>query len=166
MDFLEHAIAWCKGEIFEARLILIFGIVVVISAFLFYKLGSTPGAKAMLFPLLVVGTVFIASGASMSYSNPKRIVEFQKANTENPEAFVLSEKERVEGFQYMYTMTLIIASAFFVVAMVLFWFTNNHTLKAIGIALVLFGLSGLVIDYFSSERADIYYEQIMDELKE
>ncbi len=79
MEFIEHAIAWCKGEIFEARLIILLGIIVVISAILFYKAGTTPSAKAMLYPLLVVGIMFSAIGGGMIYSNTKQIVEFKLA---------------------------------------------------------------------------------------
>jgi len=58
MELIEHSIAWCKGEIFEARLILLFGILTIITAIIFYKVGTTPSAKAMLYPLLVVGIMF------------------------------------------------------------------------------------------------------------
>ena len=34
---------------------------------------------------------------------------------------------------------------------VFFLFTNKHVLKAIGLALIIFGLTGLIIDYFSKE---------------
>lgn len=162
MEFLEHAVAWCKGEIFEGRLILLFGIIVLVSAFLFSKVGETPSAKAMLYPLLVVGILFVGIGGIMSYSNPKRIVEFETAYAENPKAFIQSEKERVEGFQYMYTVTLVIATLSFTFAMFVFWFSNSPTLKAVAIAVAIFGISGLVIDYFSEERAAIYYEKIVE----
>lgn len=164
MDFVQHSINWSKGEIFEATFIGIFGLAVAIVGFLFWKLGVTPGAKAMLIPLVVVGLLFAASGASMYFSNHKRIPAYQKAYAEDPAAFVQAEKERVEGFQYMYTVTNILASVFFVTAMAFFWLSLNPHLRAAGIALVIFGLSGLMIDFFSKERADIYYERIQTEL--
>ena len=160
MEFIEHSIAWCKGEIFEGRLILISGIVILILAFLFYKVGTTPNAKAMLYPLLVIAIMFVVIGVIMNYSNAKRITEFQKAFTENPEAFIQSEKERVEGFQYMYTMTLIIATVSFAFALLVFWFSHSPLLKAVALAVAIFGISGLVIDHFSEERAAKYYQKI------
>lgn len=165
MEIIDHAIAWCKGEIFEGWLILLSGVVVFILAFLFFKIGSSPNAKAMLFPLLIVGTLFIAMGATMAYSNPKRITELKRAYAENPEAFAQSEKERVEGFQYMYTITLVIASVSFVFALLVFWFSNSPTLKAVAVAVAIFGISGLVIDHFSEERAAIYYQKIEEAIK-
>lgn len=165
MDFIEHSIAWCKGEIFEGRLILISGIAVMVIALLFYKLGTAPNAKAMLFPLLILGFLFVAAGGTMAYTNPQRINEFKKAYAENPDTFVQSEKQRVEGFQYMYTITLVIATLSFVFAMLVFWFSSSPVLKAVAIAVSIFGISGLVIDHFSEERAAIYYQKIEEAIR-
>jgi len=163
MEFIQHTIAWCKGEIFEGRLILLSGIVVIALAFLFYKIGTTPNAKALFYPLLVLGILYVGIGFTMSYSNPKRIIEFQKAFTENPEDFIQSEKERVEGFQYMYT--LIMATASFTFALLVFWFSSSPTLKAVAITVAILGISGLVIDHFSEERAANYYQHIQNEIE-
>jgi lipoprotein signal peptidase len=62
-------------------------------------------------------------------------------------------------------MTIIIASISFVLAICAFVLTHNATLRAIGIALVIFGITGLIIDYFSKERADNYYKQIVMEIE-
>lgn len=165
MEFLDHTLNWTKGEIFEAVIIAVFGILTIIIGFVFWKFGDTPNAKALLLPLIVVGGIFVGSGISMYLSNQKRLVEFEKRFKQDQVAFVQQEKPRVEDFQYLYTMTKILATAFFALALLFFWFTNNHYLQAVGIGLILFGLSGLVSDYFSKERADIYYELIKNELK-
>lgn len=162
MDFITYSLQWTKGEIFEAAIFGSFGLVTIIVAIIFWKFGETPNAKAMLIPLIVVGILFAGAGASGVINNQKRIPKFEKAYSENPLAFLQDEKERVEGFQYLYTMTLIIATISFALAIGFFWFSDNHILKAIGIALILLGLTGLAIDYFSKERADIYYEKILE----
>ncbi|MDJ0766400.1 MAG: hypothetical protein QNJ97_25725 [Myxococcota bacterium] len=46
MNFIQHSINWSKGKIFEATVIEVFGLLTVVAGFLFWKLGSTPGAKA------------------------------------------------------------------------------------------------------------------------
>lgn len=62
-------------------------------------------------------------------------------------------------------MTIIIASVCFAVSIYFFLFTNNYILKAIGLALIIFGLTGLIIDYFSKEWADMYYKAITTEIE-
>jgi lipoprotein signal peptidase len=98
-------------------------------------------------------------------SNNKRLIEFNEAFQKDWKAFLVSEKKRVEDFQYLYKTTIIIAAFSFALAICFFLFTDNHILKAIGLALIVFGLTGLIIDYFSKERADTYYEVITTNIK-
>jgi len=91
--------------------------------------------------------------------------QYTEAYNKDKAAFVNNEKARVEGFQYLYKMTIIIASISFILAIFAFVLTDNPTLRAIGIALTIFGITGLIIDYFSKERADNYYKEITTEMK-
>lgn len=164
MDFLHHTLDWTKGEIFESSLIGLCGAFLMGAGFLFRKFGETPAAKAMFVPLLIFGGLLLATGIAGYISNTGRLTAFADAYQENPSTFALSEKQRVEDFQFLYTIVLILAPVCFVVASALFWWTMNPTVRAIAITLALFGFSGLIIDFFSKERADIYYEKILTEL--
>ncbi|NJO92444.1 MAG: hypothetical protein HC831_28350 [Chloroflexia bacterium] len=165
MDFIQHTINWVKGEIFEATLIGLFGLLTIICSLLFWKFGDTPSAKAVIIPFAVVGIIFVVIAISGISTNNKRLPQYTEAFNKDKTEFVISEKKRVVDFQYLYKMTIIIASVCFVLAICAFFFTQNITLRAIAIALVIFGISGLVIDYFSKERADNYYQVIMTEIE-
>jgi len=164
MEFLQHTLNWVKGELFEGKIIAIVSFAILLSSFVFWKFGITPNAKAIVIPLLVVGIIAASVGVPMVFSNQKRLVAFQSNYEENPTAFIQSEKERVEDFQYMYKTALIATVVFLVVALCLLWFTKSQYLHALAIALMLFGLSLQMIDYFSKERAKVYYEHIDQEI--
>jgi lipoprotein signal peptidase len=159
-NFIQHLTNWVRGEIFEAAIFGSFGLLTIIISFLFWKFGETPNAKAVIIPLAVVGTFFFLTAVSVISSNKKRLVQYTQAYYNDPAAFVKSEKKRVEDFQYLYTVTIIVASVCFAISICVFLSTNNQLLKAIGLALIIFGLTGLVIDYFSKERAEDYYKAI------
>lgn len=161
MDFFTHTTAWIKGEILEALLITAFGLVTIAGGFLFWKLGSVPAAKALLLPLIVTGLIYSAIGISMYISNQKRLTEYEQNYKLDSLSFIKAEKQRVENFQYMYVISKVVATVFFAVTLLLFWFTKNPGLHALGIGLTLFALTGLVVDYFSQERAEIYYQAIL-----
>ena len=161
MDFFTHTTAWIKGEILEALLITAFGLVTIAGGFLFWKLGSVPAAKALLLPLIVTGLIYSAIGISMYISNQKRLTEYEQNYNQDSLSFIKAEKQRVENFQYMYVISKVVATVFFAVTLLLFWFTKNPGLHALGIGLTLFALTGLVVDYFSQERAEIYYQAIL-----
>ena len=50
---VEHTLNWYKGEIFEAKFILAFGIATIVVASLYRYFGSTPNAKALFIPMLL-----------------------------------------------------------------------------------------------------------------
>ncbi|MCT4588917.1 MAG: hypothetical protein N4A71_13930 [Carboxylicivirga sp.] len=166
MEFIEHTINWAKGEIQEAIIMGIAGLMIIISALLFWKFGNTPYAKAMVLPLLVVGLLPFINSFSGVKSNKTRIVEYTKQYEANPQAFVLSEKERVESFdeifKYTYPMAIILtiggAILFFIVGKSPAW-------KAISLAMITLGLMTYVIDHFAAERADIYLEKINESIE-
>lgn len=165
MEFIQHSINWIKGEIFEAYIYGAFGLLLIFSSLIFWKFGHTSNSKALIIPLIVVGLFFFGAAISGIYSNKQRSHEYKQAFMKNKTEFIKSEKARVENFQYLYKITIIIASVCFLLAICTFVFTQHPTLRGIGIALVIFGITGLIIDYFSKERADIYYTIITKSLQ-
>lgn len=164
MEFINNTTAWIKGELFEATLVLAFGIFTILAGFLFWKIGSTPGAKALLLPFVITGLIYAATGGNMLVSNKKRIAEFPEAFQKNKTEFIQSEKKRVEAFQYQYQISKIVATVCFALTIGMFWFTKSPNWQGAGIGLALFGMTGLVVDYFSEERAKIYYTTILEAL--
>lgn len=98
MDFIQHSIAWAKGELFESTLIGLFGVLVITAGLLFWRFGQTPASKAMLIPLALAGLIFTSSGVSGYMGNQKRIAQYETMRQDTAVAFVQAEKERVEGF--------------------------------------------------------------------
>jgi len=165
MEFINHTIAWCKGEIFEGRMYFLFGLLVLIVALSYWKWGKTPYAKALIIPLLVVAIFSIAGGLTLNFNNQGRIVKFQQAYTENADEFVKNEKQRTEGFMKWYPYTLFGMAGLIVIGLLLFLFLKSPTWKSIGIGLVLLGFSVIFLDHFSEERATTYHQKIVKELK-
>jgi hypothetical protein len=159
---VEHTINWYKGEIFEAKFILAFGVATIVVASLFLYFGSTPNSKALFFPMLIVGIIFIAIGGSMGYSNQKKMATVEQISKENIGEFVAAEKKRVEDFQYLYPLSLSISAVCFVIAVVFLAFLKKPYLHADAIALTIFGFAFMAIDNFSKERSAIYYKQIIN----
>ena len=165
MNFFSNTSAWIKGEIFEGILIFAFGIALVLSGIMFWKFGATTNAKALIIPLMIAGIVYAALGSSMYVSNNKRLPAYQQSFIQHKLEFIQSEKKRVADFQYMYTISKIVATVFFTFTLIIFWLSKNSTWQGWGIGLTIFVISGLVIDYFSQERAAIYYKAILEALK-
>ncbi|MBS1509882.1 MAG: hypothetical protein JST86_03525 [Bacteroidetes bacterium] len=164
MNFFSNTLAWIEGELFEASLILSFGIITLVSGFLFWKTGTTLNSKALFWPFIIIGLVYAAIGSTMLVSNKKRIAAYPQSYEKNNSAFIQAEKKRVEDFQYGYTISKIVASICFSLTLLIFWYAKDPAWQGIGIGLSYFALAGLVVDYFSQERAAIYYKAILETL--
>lgn len=165
MNIIEHTTNWYKGEIFEGTIIGVFGVLIIIASIIFWKLGKTPNAQAMVIPLVLVGLLIGSGGVYMAYSNSNKIKTLLETKIEKHQEFAQAEKQRVDDFQSLYTYTKIGAALLFAIAIILFFVTDNRHWQAIAIALIIIGASGLVIDYFSKERADVYYYELLKTLE-
>jgi glucose uptake protein GlcU len=164
MELIQYTQDWIKGELFEARLITLFSITLIVIALLFYFFGNTPNAKAMLFPLIFVGIIFTSVGVGMLYSNSKRTDEFKLAYQDNPQEFASSEKARCEVFMPWYSTSRWIVSIIGILGVLIFIFWSTPIGRAIGVSLILITLMAFVVDHFSEERANIYYEHITESI--
>lgn len=166
MNFFEHTNEWITGELFEAKVIMAFAVILIISSILFRAYGTTQNSYAMLFPLLVVGLFFMSIGTSMIFSNFNRIQNYPVEFESNRQAFVRSEKDRVKAFVAWYPKTRMIFAALGVVGILLFVFLHTPVGRALGIGLIIATVGTFVVDHFSEERANKYYNTIQKHLNE
>ena len=169
MNFTD-TLNWVRGEQIEGIVVACTALIILLAGILLPRLVATPAAKALMIPLIVVGVLYAAVGASIHYSatKEKKVLTEQYESTDQ-QAFVQSEIARVQTFQASYNTSRIITSMLFVVGLLLFWFSNygtlnaywlshNTTLQAVGIACALFATVGILVDYFSMHRARFYYD--------
>ncbi|OJJ22217.1 hypothetical protein BKI52_09265 [marine bacterium AO1-C] len=165
MELIHHTLDWVKGEILEAKIMAIAGVVIVLCAISFWKFGTTPYAKAMVIPMLVVGIIPLIFGISGAVSNQRNISHYQEAWEKNQQTFVISEKERVEGFDNIFKYSYPFAIICTIGGAILFFLVSTPNWKAISLALMMLGLMAYIIDHFAAERADIYLKYIKEAIK-
>lgn len=161
IDFIQHSIAWCKGEVLEGRLILLFGLAMLAIGVALWLSGPTPYVKALVIPALVVSLLSIPTGLNQSWKNARNIEGYQQAYAQNPDQFVQREKQHTESFIQWYPYTRWGMGAVTVVGLALVLLLASPTGKGIGLGLMLLAFAVLVIDYFSEERAAIYHQHIV-----
>ncbi|MCY4267415.1 MAG: hypothetical protein OXC67_05945 [Flavobacteriaceae bacterium] len=166
MHFINHTLEWYKGEAFESLVSSVFGVLLIIVALYSWRMGTTQGAHALVIPLLLIGLLLVGFGSYGYFKNQNAIKHFEQVQPKEMASFIQSEKERVEGFQSLYTFTKYLALSLFALAMIIFFFIENKNWQAIAIAFIIIGISGLIIDYFSEERANNYYSIILEYVKQ
>jgi ABC-type transport system involved in cytochrome c biogenesis permease subunit len=162
MEFINHTLTWCRGEIFEGRMYFLFGLVILLIALAFWKWGTSPNARGVIIPFAVVAVFSIAGGLTLNFNNQNRIIKYQKEYTANAEQFIHKEKERTEAFMKWYPYTLFGMAGLMIIGLVLFLFLDSANGKGIGLGLIFLGFSIIFLDHFSEERANIYHQKIIE----
>ena len=161
MDFIEYTRKWFEGEIFEDYAMVGAGVVMLVLTFAVWRFGASDSARAIWIPMLLVALLHAAGGTSLAINNHHRLAQFEKQYQEQPiEQFVQSEKARVDGFMGIYPMTIVVAAILFVAGTCMFAFCPALWLRGTALVLIYLALSGLVIDYFSKDRALVYLQEI------
>ena len=160
MTFFKHTESWFKGEAFEAGMLIIFGVLLVVLAFYFWKFGHSPTARALIIPFLLVGAFWSVLPAAGLYRNAARVEAFRAEHDKNPVTFVETEKKRVEDFTKWYRPLLIGWTVLIIVGLAFFHLWGGNLGRAVGLAVIFFGVAGLLVDHTSEHNARVYHAEI------
>ena len=95
MDFIQDTINWVKGEIFEAIIIGVLGLLTIICSLLFWIFGATLNSKAVIIPFSLVGIFFLITAIKGIVNNKKRVIEYTDAYQRNKVELVFNEKKEL-----------------------------------------------------------------------
>ena len=160
MEWIDYTNKWLTGEIREDVAIIVAGVVLLILSVLAWRFSTSESARAIVIPLLVAAILLIAMGAGLAYNNHNRREQFAQQYQESQQAFLESEKARVEEFMKIYPQTIIVSAVMMAAGIGLFAFCSKPTLRASALVLILIALTALTIDFFSKERGIIYQNEL------
>lgn len=164
MDLLKLSIEWAKAEMFSAKIVWLFSIVVLLSAGGFALWGRTAMAKAFVIPLFASALFLIAVGAGLYYANKPRIAQFEKEYQSDTESFVKKEIERTAKSEGDFKLIFKILPLIIIVAAILFMILSSPNGRAISITLILLSVFLMAVDSNTSARNAAYHQQLVKEL--
>jgi len=165
MNFIQHTVAWCQGEILEGKIIVIYALILIILSIFILPMTHISNSKFLIIPLLFSAFVFLIVGGLLIFKNPMRMKAYQHSFLENPIEFIKSEKKRTDEFMSWYPKTAWVLIIVFTVALFTLIFIGSSSIRYFCLVILLFCLSGWVIDHFSKARAQIYLNHIHKEIE-
>jgi hypothetical protein len=166
MSFFQHTADWIQGEIFEAQMLTLWGVALIIMGVFFWRFGFVSTTRSMIAPFLVVGFFWGAAGTYSLINNTHRMSAFQAQHDTSSTEFVAQEQQRVANFSKWYRYLLITWSLFILVGLALFMLIGGDVWRAAGVGLILFGISGLLVDHTSEQNAHTYAARISAEVSQ
>lgn len=161
MDIVKTATEWARAEVFSSRFFILFGILFVLAALGFWQLGKTEVARAFILPTLVAGSLLLAVGLGIFFTNKARSTTFATAYQADPKAFVTSEVTRVEKSMGEYNtivfkiIPLIIAAAALAIV-----FLDKPIWRAISITTIAMMVVILLVDSNANARLEDYHRAL------
>lgn len=161
MIFLDHTMEWIRGEIFEAWMLILFGVTLLALAALFWFAARTPPIQTLFWPFAIIGLLWGGAGAFSLYNNTSRLTSYEQTyQTVGAEQFVQIERKRVDGFIWAYKYLLITWSIAIVLGLIAFMVWGGITGRGVGLGLILLGLGGLMVDHTSEQNAHDYDKHV------
>ncbi len=162
MEILKTAIDWAKAEVFSSTFFILFGAMFLLATIGFWQLGKTEIAKAFVFPTLVAGTLLLAIGLGIFFTNKSRLTSFTVDYNSDASAFVESEIARTEKTMQEYqTIVFKIIPLIIVVAALLFIFIDKPIWRAISTTTIALMVVIILVDSNANARIEAYNEQLV-----
>lgn len=161
MEILKTATEWAKDEVFSSKFFILFGVMFVLACIGFWQLGKTDIAKAFVFPTLVAGTLLLAIGFGIFFTNKSRVSSYTAAYNSDSTAFVKSEITRTKKSMGEYkTIVFKIIPLIIVVAALLIIFVDKPMWRAISITTIAMMVVILFVDSNANTRIETYNKQL------
>lgn len=160
MDLLRLSTDWAKAEVFSAKIVWIFSMVILVVALGFWYWGKTSMARAFVWPMLVSGVFLVAVGAGLFFANKPRIMQFEQAYHINPKEFVQQELQRTAKSQKELTMVFRVLPLLLIVSGLLILFFPSPTWRGIAITLGVLVIFLMAVDSNTDARNSVYHEQL------
>ena len=162
MDIIKTSTDWARAELFSAKIIWLFSVIIILAAAAFGYWGRTQTAKAFVIPLIVAGIFLISVGIGLYWANKPRIEQFEEEFSTNPKEFVLKEIQRTTKSQKELALVFKILPAIIIVAALFLIFFPAPYCRTICISVILTAAFLMVVDSNTDARNSAYRLQLLN----
>jgi ABC-2 type transport system permease protein len=162
MDIIKTSTDWAKAELFSAKIIWLFSIILILGAVAFGYWGRTQTAKAFVIPLIVAGIFLISVGIGLYWANKPRIKQFEKEFSINSKEFVFKEIQRTAKSQKELALVFKILPAIIIVAALFLIFFPAPYCRTICITIILTVAFLMAVDSNTDARNSAYHIHLVN----
>ncbi|WP_118974917.1 hypothetical protein [Taibaiella koreensis] len=161
MDLLKLSTDWAKAELFSAKIVWLFSVIILLNAAGFSYCGKTVSAKAFVIPLFVSAAFLIAVGIGLYAANKPRIIQFEKQYRADTDSFVKNEIARTTKSKRELEQVFKILPAIVILAAILLLLFPSASWRAITVTTMLTAAFLMAVDTHTEARNRAYREQLL-----
>jgi ABC-2 type transport system permease protein len=165
MDVIKFSIDWVKAELFSAKIIWLFSVIVLLSAAGFAYWWKTTTARAFIIPLVVSGVMLASAGVGLYVANKPRLTKFPKEYQLNANEFIKREIERTSKSREDFVLVFKILPSIIIVSAVILMIFPSANWRATTITIILTAAFLMAIDSNTAARNAAYRLQLLNHAK-
>lgn len=157
MSFPDVLHAYFRGERVESLYFLVpFGLACLTLAAVAVRVERGGFGIGLAVPMVLAGLVGLGVGGGAGLRTPAQVAALEEKLQQGPQALLDVEVPRMAAVNRNWSVYLAGYTAFIGIGMVLRFAVRADWAHGLGIGLVFFGASGLIIDGFAERRARVY----------
>ena len=161
MELLKHTTDWVNGEIFQGKIMLIIGILLLIGGIAILK-SNHEILRGMLIPLGLIITLLLGYGGFQTLARPSHLVNFSAVYQENPEKAKQQEYDKAVKDDKTYKNLKVVWAVLIVLSVVVYFIVSKDYFKGLAIGLIGLFLTTLIVDSILQYRLGIYFKKITE----
>lgn len=161
MEFIEPMLVYFRGEKAIAYYSIPVGILMLILAFLIWKVHwSNHLLQGLFYPLVIIGLAAIGLGIGIKVKSEKDIVRLTSAYEVNQQETLAEESKRMEKVNANWIRIKAVWAILLVIGVLIIFLVNRDMWTGVALGLLLFGTLGFVVDTIAEKRAVIYAQEV------
>lgn len=161
MDILRISIEWARAELFSARIVGLFSIIVLVTATGFTIWGKSATARAFIIPMIASGLFLAVVGIGLYTANKPRIEQFKNDYNTDRKSFIKKEIIRTSKSQADFKIVFKVLPVIIILATVIFIYSTSTNWKAIMITLIITSSFLMIVDSNTETRNSNYREKLL-----
>ncbi len=145
MNLLDYTSAWVKGEVFQGKIMLLIGVVVLVAAIAIFRSDNSI-LRGTLIPMILMLLIFFGYGGFQTFSRPGHINKVEELHAENPSEAIKQELTKAQSDDKTYQTLKVVWVILIAVSALLYLVFSTPYLKGLSIGLVGLFLANLLLD--------------------
>lgn len=159
MNVTEYAAHWVRGEVFQGKIMLSIGILVLLVAIAIFR-SQHELLKGMLVPMALMMIIMLGYGSFLTFGRPAHLPKVAAVYQQNPEKAVQMELEKSLKDHKTYSSLKIVWPILLVLSVLFYLFVSQEWYKGLGIGLAALFVVALLVDSLLHYRLEVYMKAL------
>ena len=161
MELIDYTSAWVKGEVFQGKIMLTIGILLLICGIYIFK-GDNDLLRGTLIPLGLILTLLLGYGGFQTFGRPGHIKKVTSMLSENPSTALAQEHEKATKDDKTYSLLKVVWIVLIIISAGFYLLVSQDYFKGLAIGFLALFLTTLIVDSVLHYRLSIYLEGLVD----